>query len=182
MTDTVNAPTGAGPAAEPGISRLAGTTIGLFRITLGWLLLWAGADKFFGLGHPTAAGQSVLDGSSATEGYLTHGIADGAPASAILSPLAGNIVVDALYLAVTIGGGLVLLLGILVRLAATGAIVFFGALWFSSFPLEYNPAIDQHLVYALGAALIATLNGGRFLGLGRRWEATGIVRSRPWLT
>lgn len=121
-----------------------GMTLGLFRIALGWLLLWAGLDKLLGLGFPTERAGAVINGASATEGYLTYGLAPDSLAADLLGPLAGNPVADALYLLGAVGGGLALILGIGVRLAAIGGAILFLLLWFTAFPLEYNPVLDQH--------------------------------------
>lgn len=165
--------------AEP--RGLAAFWLGGLRILLGVVLLWAGLDKVIGLGYPTKSGQAVIDGASATEGYLAYGIAEGAPAHGILTPLAGNPLIDALYLAATIGAGAAILLGVAVKPAAFGAAALFLGLWFSAWPLEFNPVIDQHLVYAVLGLALASLHAGRYFGLGRWWENTSLVQNRAWL-
>lgn len=163
------------------IGDAAALLLGCLRILLGAVLLWAGLDKLLGLGFPTASGEGVVDGSSATQGYLAHGIEKGAPAHEVLTPLAGNPVIDVLYLLATLGAGLAIVLGIAMGPAALGAATLFLGLWFSSWPLEFNPVIDEHLFYAVAALALAALHAGRYLGLGRWWESTGLVRRFPWL-
>jgi thiosulfate dehydrogenase (quinone) large subunit len=70
-----------------------------------------------------------------------------------------------------------LIFGIGTRLAAIGGIrwraVFYTAtaIW-----PEHNPLPDDHVVYAIVLAGIAYVGAGRFLGLGRWWESTALVR------
>ncbi|WP_235738087.1 DoxX family protein [Nocardioides alcanivorans] len=172
---TTPAPT----ASEP--SRTSDLLVGLVRIALGWVLLWAGLDKVFGLGWPTEREASVLEGNSPTEGYLTFGLNPDGPAHDLLSGWAGNPVVDVLYLAGTLGAGLALMLGVVIRIAALGGGVLMVMLWFSALPLEHNPFFDQHLFYALIAVVVAVSPAGRQLGLGRWWSGTPLVRKAPWL-
>jgi len=158
-----------------------GPLLGLLRIALGWTLLWAGLDKVFGLGYPTASEQAVIDGASATEGYLQHALTPGSLAESALQPLAGNLLVDILYLAVTLGAGLALLLGVGVRIAGIGGAIFFAMLWFTSLPIEYNPFLDQHLFWAISCFVVVTADAGRYLGLGGWWQSTRLVSGLRWL-
>lgn len=168
-------------AAPVQLGRTASSLLGALRILLGTVLFWAGLDKLLGLGFPTESGEGVVDGSSATQGYLAYGIEEGAPAHEVLTPLAGNPVIDVLYLLATLGAGLAIVLGVAMGPAAVGAATLFLGLWFSSWPLEFNPVIDEHLVYAVAALALAALHAGRHLGLGRWWESTRLVQRHGWL-
>jgi len=171
----------AAAAAAPPAPAILGSLLGVLRIALGWVLLWAGVDKVFGLGYPTEDGQAVIDGASATEGYLQHALTPGSAAEPLLQPLAGNPLIDVLYLAGTLGAGVALLLGVGVRIAGLGGAALFVMLWFSSLPLEYNPFLDQHLFWALSCLLVVAADAGRHLGLGRWWQSTTLVSTRRWL-
>lgn len=161
--------------------RIPGVLLGLLRLALGWLLFWSGIDKLFALGYPTEDGAAVLDGASATEGYLKFGLDPAGPAHDLLSPMAGNPVADALYLAGTLGAGTALLLGVVTRIAATGAVTLMVMLWFSALPGDYNPFLDQHLVYALIGLVVVFSPAGDYLGLGRWWRSVPLVRNSAWL-
>jgi thiosulfate dehydrogenase [quinone] large subunit len=145
------------------------------------VLLWAGLDKVFGWGLSTPSGEALVDGVSPTRGFLQFGLAEGSPAAAVLQPLAGNPVVDVLYLLGTVGAGLALLLGVGVRLAGIGGAVLFGLLWFSSLPLEHNPFLDEHLLWALACLVVVAGDAGRHLGLGTWWQSTTLVTRARWL-
>ncbi|MFV0533572.1 MAG: DoxX family protein [Cumulibacter sp.] len=162
---------------KPAVSGVTTIMLGLLRIAFGWVLLWAGLDKIFGLGYPTESGQGVVDGGSVTEGYLSFGVNPDSPVHGMLTAMAGNPIAYALYLAATLGAGIALLLGIFVRIAAIGGAVLMFMLWLSMLPLEHNPFMDQHLLYALVGVAVA----GRYLGLGRWWSSTALVRAAPWL-
>lgn len=155
--------------------------LGMLRLGFGWALFWSGIDKVFGLGFPTTPEQSVLAGASPTKGFLLYGLQPDAPAAALLKPLAGNPVADALFLLATVGAGLALLLGVGTRIAAIGGGVLMLNLWFASLPLEYNPFLDQHLFYAIAALSVLAFDSGRYLGLGNVWRSLPLIRANRWL-
>ncbi len=156
-------------------------SLGMLRLGFGWALFWSGIDKVFGLGFATAPEQSVLAGVSPTKGFLLYGLEPDAPAAALLKPLAGNPVADALFLLATVGAGLALLLGVGTRIASIGGGVLMLNLWFASLPLAYNPFLDQHLFYALAALSVLAFDSGRYLGLGNTWRELSLVRANRWL-
>ncbi|WP_134322821.1 DoxX family protein [Cumulibacter soli] len=162
-------------------SGITTTMLGLLRIAFGWVLLWAGLDKIFGLGYPTESGQGIVDGGSVTEGYLSFGVNPDSPVHGMLTAMAGNPIADGLYLAATLGAGIAVLLGVFVRIAAIGGSILMFMLWLSMLPLENNPFMDQHLLYALVGVAVALTGAGRYLGLGRWWASTSLVRAAPWL-
>ena len=169
------------PSAASAPSRLQQLSLGLLRVGFGWALFWSGIDKVFGLGFATKPEQSVLAGVSPTKGFLMHGLDADAPAAALLKPLAGNPVADALFLLATVGAGLALLLGIGTRVAAIGGGILMLNLWFASLPLQYNPVLDQHLLYAIAALSVLAFDSGRYLGLGTWWRQVPLVRANRWL-
>lgn len=156
-------------------------SLGLIRLGVGWALFWSGIDKVFGLGFSTPPAQSVLAGASPTKGFLLYGLPADAPAAALLKPLAGHPVADALFLLATVGAGLALMLGIGTRVAAIGGAVLMLNLWFASLPLEYNPFLDQHLFYAIALLSVPVFDSGRYLGLGNAWRNLPLVRDHRWL-
>ncbi|MEV4280062.1 hypothetical protein [Actinoplanes xinjiangensis] len=150
------------------------------RIALGWVFLWAFLDKLFGLGRSTPAANAWLDGGSPTAGFL--GKAATGPFSAVYNAIAGNAVVDVLFMAALLGIGMALLLGIGMRIAAASGALLTVLMWTAVLPPTTNPFMDDHLVYAAVLILLALLGAGDTWGLGRKWAPTPLVRRNTWLT
>jgi len=150
------------------------------RIALGWVFLWAFLDKLFGLGRSTPAANAWLDGGSPTAGFL--GKAATGPFSGFYHSIAGNVVVDVLFMTALLGIGMALLLGIGMRIAAAAGAVLTVLMWTAVLPPANNPFMDDHLIYAAVLVLLALLGAGNTWGLGRRWAATPLVRRNTWLT
>lgn len=148
------------------------------RLALGWVFLWAFFDKMFGLGHETTAAKSWLNGGSPTKGFL--GSSKG-PFEGFFHSIAGNGVVDVLFMAAMLGLGVALILGIGMRLAAVIGALVTVLMWAAVLPPANNPFMDDHLVYAGVLVLLAVLGAGNTFGLGRMWTATSLVRRVPWL-
>ena len=149
------------------------------RIALGWVFLWAFLDKLFGLGRATPAANAWMDGGSPTAGFL--GAATG-PFAGLYHAIAGNAVVNVLFMTALLGIGVALILGIGMRIAAAAGALLTVLMWTAVLPPETNPFMDDHLVYAAVLVLLALLSAGTTWGLGRRWAATTLVRRHTWLT
>ncbi|GIE90948.1 thiosulfate dehydrogenase [quinone] large subunit [Actinoplanes regularis] len=150
------------------------------RIALGWVFLWAFLDKLFGLGRSTLAANAWLDGGSPTAGFL--GKAATGPFAGFYHSIAGNLVVDVLFMTALLGVGAALLLGIGMRIAAASGALLTVLMWTVVLPPATNPFMDDHLIYAAVLILLALLGAGNTWGLGRRWTATPLVRRNTWLT
>jgi thiosulfate dehydrogenase (quinone) large subunit len=152
----------------------AARTLAVLRILLGTILVWAFADKAFGLGFATPAAKSWAAGGSPTAGYL--GSLEGSLAGAF-QPLAGHPAVDAAFMLglLLVGGALVL--GIALRAAAVGGSALMLLMWLSSLPLKTNPVLDEHIIYAAAMIALAAAGAGRVWGFGRTWE--GILQAAP---
>ncbi len=164
------------PAARPSTS--VRVLLPLTRIALGFVYLWAFIDKLFGLGLATPAAGSVLAGQSPSAGYLGH--TEGA-LSGVFRAMAGNPLVDALFMLGLGAVGAALVTGVCLWLAALGGSFVMGGIYLSALPLANNPIIDEHLVYVLLGWLLAALGAGRFAGLGTVWSTLPFVRRAPWL-
>ncbi|MDW5562280.1 MAG: hypothetical protein SA339_03565 [Methanomassiliicoccus sp.] len=149
------------------------------RFILGWMLVWAFFDKLLGLGFATPPGQGWIDGVSPTTGYLNFGT--GGLFGDSFSALANNVLVDAVFMAALILLGMALLLGIGLKIAAVGGSLFFALLWLSNFPPANNPIVDEHVIYIFALIGIALSKAGRYLGLGKRWAESRIVRRFTFL-
>jgi thiosulfate dehydrogenase (quinone) large subunit len=148
------------------------------RLALGWVFLWAFLDKLFGLGHDTTGAKSWLNGGSPTKGFL--GSSKG-PFADFFHSIAGNGVVDVLFMAAMLALGVALILGIGMRIAGVVGALVTVLMWAAVLPPASNPFMDDHLVYAGVLVVLALLGAGNTFGLGRIWTATPLVRSAPWL-
>lgn len=174
------------------VERIRGAyAFGLARISLGFVFLWAFVDKAFALGFSTGRledgtidffgkGAAWLNGGSPTEGVLAY--ATKGPLAGFFHGLAGAAWVDWVYMLSMLLIGVALILGVATRLAAIG-----GAIWMGLFYLataitpEFNPVVDEHVVYALVLVGLAAIGAGRYLGLQERWDRLAIVRKFPVL-
>ncbi|MEV6600099.1 hypothetical protein AB0M36_25080 [Actinoplanes sp. NPDC051346] len=149
------------------------------RLALGWVFLWAFLDKLFDLGRGTVAANAWLDGGSPTVGLL--GKAATGPFAGFYHSIAGNAVVDVLFMTGLLGIGVALMLGIGMRIAAAGALLTV-LMWTAVLPPDTNPFMDDHLVYAAVLVLLALLGTGTTWGFGRQWAGLPLVRRNTWLT
>ncbi len=150
-------------------------SLAVVRILLGWIFLWAFLDKAFGLGYNTPSGQGWIDGGSPTAGFFAGGTAG------MFSGVAGQPWADWLFMIAQAGLGLGLILGVLMRLASIGGAVLMLALWYSMLPLETNPFVDPHLVFAAVMVAFVFTGAGDRWGLGLPWRSVGLVRRFPIL-
>jgi thiosulfate dehydrogenase [quinone] large subunit len=166
-------------AETPVRSNAVGIALGITRILVGWVFLWAFIDKLFGLGYATPSAQSWLNGGSPTKGFLSHAAAG--PFAGIYHSIAGQAWADWLFMAALLGIGAALILGIGMRIATISGIALYLLMWTVVLPPATNPVVDDHI---LGAAIVAVLGlsaAGNVLGLGKVWRRTALVQKTPWL-
>lgn len=155
------------------------------RIALGWVFLWAFLDKTFALGHDTGLDPTTgkvdyfgpaawIHGGSPTAGFLGHAVTG--PLAGFYQNLAGNPVVDWVFMLALLGIGLALLLGVGMRIAAASGAALLVMMWSAVLPPANNPFMDDHLIYALVLGLLAFLGAGKTFGLGKMWERLPFVR------
>lgn len=154
---------------------LAPQALAVLRILLGTVFLWAFVDKSFGFGFATPAATSWIAGGSPTKGYLGH--LEGWFAGPF-SALAGNPLVDVLFMGGLLLLGVALILGVGLRVAAAGGTLLMLLMWLTALPLQNNPVIDEHVIYAAAMIALATTKAGETWGLGRQWEA--VLQKAPW--
>jgi thiosulfate dehydrogenase [quinone] large subunit len=135
------------------------------RILMGWLFFWGFLDKLLGLGFATPADGAWIRGGSPTTGFLNSATG---PFGAIFHAMAGNPLVDVLFMAGLLLLGLALLTGVGVRIAGYGGTALVLMMWLSHLPPSSNPLIDQHIVYAVLLTGLATVRAGQWVGLGER--------------
>ena len=148
------------------------------RLALGSIFLWAFLDKFFGLGHETASADSVLNGGNPTKGFLSGSVG---PFSGIYHEIAGNVVVNVLFMAGLAAIGVALLSGVAMRFAAAAGALMMVLMWSASLPPANHVFMDDHIVYAIVLIGLALVKAGDTLGLGRRWSRSKLVQRLPWL-
>ena len=149
------------------------------RIALAWVFLWAFLDKTFGLGFATAGEDAWINGGSPTFGFLNFAT-EGKLFHEFFAGLSGP-AADWGFMVGLLGIGVALLLGIAMRIAAASGTVLLGLMWAAELPLENNPFMDDHIIYAIVLVALAIYGAGRYLGLGRVWERMAIVQRFPVL-
>jgi thiosulfate dehydrogenase [quinone] large subunit len=173
-------------AGERTIGRYVGAGA---RIAIGFVFLWAFLDKLLALGYATGTDRETgaidrfgdaawINGGSPTEGFLSN---VGGPFKGLFEPLAGAAWADWLFMAGLLAIGTALILGIGMRIAAATGALLLTFMWMASLPLENNPFMDDHLVYAVVLVGLALLHAGDTLGLGRMWARTNMVHRHPVL-
>lgn len=150
----------------------------VLRLLLGWSFLWAFIDKMFGLGFATcrAPDSSAIDfgcdaaminGGSPTFGFLTFGTQASHTGFLFdwMAPSAPDAInlADIGFMAALLFGGLALMLGVAVRLAAIGGVLLMlfmflaGDVW-----PDNNPVNSSHIIEMVAFGGIATVGAGRF--------------------
>jgi thiosulfate dehydrogenase [quinone] large subunit len=147
------------------------------RIAMGWMFLWPFFDKMFGLGFATEPANAWIRGGSPTYGFLSFGTAG--PLAPIFQSLAGNPIVDFVFMMGLLLLGLSLILGIGVRVAGFAGAVLVLLMWSASLPPANNPLIDEHVVYAVLLVGLALVRAGQWYGLSSRFSK--VWRSAPAL-
>jgi len=153
--------------------------IGLLRISMGFIFLWAFLDKVFGLGYATVAGKSWLDGVSPTVGFLKFGTTG--PFKSIFMSMAGNPIVDWLFMLGLLGVGTALVLGIGKKLSTMSGSLLLLLMLLAAFPPKNNPFVDEHIIYIFVLQLLLQLHSGEVFGLGKWWNDTSIVKKFSFL-
>lgn len=168
----------AGTRRKPDPLLAARVTWAALRVVMGLIFLWVFADRLAGLGLPVASSHAWLNGGSPTRGYLAT--AEG-PFAGLFHAMAGRPYADWLFMIGMAGVGVALLLGIGLRLAAVCGAVLMALIYLAGLPVESNPFLDQHIVYALVLIALALSHAGDTLGLGAWWSRTRLVRALPVL-
>ncbi len=161
------------------------------RIAFGVTFLWAFLDKTFALGFHTGYDEAgVLDrfgpaawinGASPTEGFLAFGVPENNPFKEFFNGMAGNVVVDWLFMLGLLGIGVSLLAGVAMRLGTAAGALMYALMYAASLPLENNPVVDDHLVGIIVMAVLVLGAAGTTWGLGRTWRRIPLVERYPVL-
>jgi len=202
-TPTAVVESGSRAAPRAGTARGVLITLGVLRITTGFLFLWSFLDKLIGLGFETGRAQ---DGTITFFGQGTAWLRGGSPTSPVLlfatrGPLKGfyqwlggcgfpngvptcthTAWMDWGFMLSMLAIGVGLMLGIGTRLACIGGMIWMVFLYTATdiWPL-FNPVVDIHVMVFLSLLLIALADAGRYVGLAGRWRRTRLVRAVPIL-
>ena len=153
---------------------------GLLRIALGWIFFWSFIDKLLGLGFASAPEKAWIAGGSPTFGFLKF-VSRG-PVAEIYQGLAGNPVVDCLYMSGLLLIGLSLMFGVGVRVAGYSGAIMMILIYSAGFlPPKNNPFLDHHIIYTILLVGFALTKSGHCLGFGKRWSETKLVKKYPFL-
>ncbi|MEO6122425.1 MAG: hypothetical protein ABIR32_01850 [Ilumatobacteraceae bacterium] len=176
-------------AHETGRSLVIAAAVG--RMLLGFTFLWAFLDKTFGLGYSTASANAWIRHGSPTYGFLAH-VSVG-PFESVFHSIAGNWLVNWLFMLGLLGIGVALFAGVALRAAAAAGVLMLVLMWAAEWPMaRYNsageltgstsPFVDYHLVYAITLVMIALVVGaGSTWGLADRWASIPFVAKHSWL-
>ncbi len=152
----------------------------LLRLAMGWIFFWSFVDKLFGLGFASAPEKAWIAGSSPTFGFLKF--ASKGPCAEFYQGLAGNPMVDWLFMLGLLLVGLALLFGVGVRIAGySGALIIILIYSAGFLPPKNNPLLDNHIIYAILLLGFALTKSGHCLGFGKRWSETKLVKKYPFL-
>jgi len=151
----------------------------ILRISIGWVFFWAFIDKLFGLGFATTTEKAWISGASPTSGFLQFGTRG--PWAEFYQGLAGNALVDWLFMVGLLLVGLALILGIGVRIAGYSGALIMLLIYSAAFPPKNNLFMDHHIIYIIILIGCAMTKSGYVLGLGRRWAETRLVKKYPFL-
>jgi thiosulfate dehydrogenase [quinone] large subunit len=123
------------------------------RIVMALIFLWAFFDKLLGLGFATSSQNAWINGGSPTYGFLTH--ATKGPFVEIFQSIAGNLIVDWMFMLGLLFVGTTLLVNRYVVLGSIAGVTMMMLMWLAVLPPENNPLLDDHIVYALVLMLLA---------------------------
>ncbi len=184
MTTTAHPATHLDKVEAPGatITKPAAKLLAVARIATGFVFLWAFLDKTFGFGYSTPSEKAWINGGSPTKGFLAN--VEVGPLQGFFHNIAGNPVVNVLFMLGMLGVGLALILGIGLRVAAVSGTLIMAGMWLAEWPLasgSSNPVVDYHIVYALAAIVFALTYAGHTWGLGRTWTKLPLVQKNRWL-
>lgn len=153
--------------------------IALLRIGIGLVFLWAFFDKLLGLGFATLSERAWIAGGSPTTGYLMN--ATKGPFVNVFQSLAGNPLIDYLFMFGLLGIGLAFVLGIALRFASVAGTIMLVLMYLSAAPPANNPLIDEHIIYALVLLVLAGLKAGEETGFSKQWSKSKIAKLLPFL-
>src|SRR3989338_8374456 len=95
--------------------------------------------------------------------------------------MAGNPIVDWLFMLGLFGIGLAFILGIGLRIMGLCGAVLMLLMWLAVIPPKTNPIIDDHVIYFFLFLIFRELPVGETFGFGKWWQQTALVKKYRWL-
>jgi len=172
------------------LTHTAARALAVLRISTGFVFLWAFFDKTFGWGFATPSARAWINGGSPTKGFLSN--VEVGPFDTFFHNIAGDAWADWAFMLGLLAIGVALILGIGLRIAAGAAVLMMAMMWAAEWPLDKtttagepsmstNPLIDYHVIYGIGAVVLALTYAGHTWGLGKWWAALPFVQKNRWL-
>ncbi len=155
------------------------TTLGILRIFMGLIFLWAFFDKLLGLGFATTAEKAWIAGGSPIFGFLSFGVHG--PLANFYHSIASSSLVAWLFMLGLLFIGITLTFGIAVRLGALAGVCMMALMYSALIPPENHPFIDEHLIYMLVMFLLMFSESGKYFGLSNQWAQTKLVQKYGFL-
>jgi len=160
------------------------------RVSLGLIMLWAFFDKLLGLGNTTCLNAQTnvisvgcekawIHGGSPTVGFLKF--ATKGPFESFYQHIAGNRLVDVLFMAGLFLIGAALVAGIGMKIATISGALLMVMMWTAVLPPENHPFLDDHIIYALVLLGLLASNTNQKWGLRSWWARQPLVRRFPIL-
>ena len=87
--------------------------------------------------------------------------------------------VDWLFMLGLLGIGVALVLGVGLKIAAVSGAVLLVMMWLALLPLENNPIVDDHIIYAV--ILFAIAMAEPRWSLADWWRSQSFVKKNSWL-
>lgn len=154
--------------------------IAITRFIMAAQFLWAFFDKLLGLGYTTTPEKAWIRGGSPTLGFLTKSATG--PFVKIFNAIGGKGLTNWLFMLALLLVGIVLLLGIGMKIGTISGSVLMFFMWTAVLPKPGNIfQIDDHVVNILVLLILLFLKAGQVAGLGRWWANTKLVKRLPWL-
>lgn len=119
----------------------------LLRALMGFVFLWAFLDKTFGLGFDTAQSNAWVSGGSPTSGFLAN--ATQGPLASFFQSLAGNPLIDWIFMVGLLFVGLTLLVNRFTRFGGLAGMVMTLLMYLALLWPSNNPFITYQLIYAV---------------------------------
>lgn len=154
-------------------------TLGVLRLSMGLIFLWAFFDKLLGLGFATTPEKSWLAGGSPTTGFLSFGVHG--PLADFYHGIAGSGLVEWLFMLGLLFIGLTLTFGVAVRLGTLAGAIMMALMYSALIPPENHPFIDDHFIYALVMLLLMFSESGKYLGFANQWSRTSLAQKYSFL-
>ena len=149
--------------------------LGILRLSMGLVFLWAFVDKLWGLGFATKPEGAWLSGGSPTAGFLEFGVHG--PFANIFHSMADSVLVEWLFMLGLLFIGLTLTLGIMTKLGGYAGVLLLFLMYLAvGLPPEHHPLIDDHFVYIFVILAVVFGNAGKYFGLGNVWYNSSLVQ------